>query len=45
MIPCTAPGVRAIMPTNTEIQLKHSANATTMRRGDRATGWSRSGSP
>ena len=27
MMPCTAPEVRAIMPTNTEIQQKHSANA------------------
>ena len=27
MIPCTAPGVRAIIPTNTEIQQKHSAKA------------------
>ena len=27
MIPCTAPGVRAIIPTNTEIQAKQSAKA------------------
>ena len=30
MIPCTAPDVRAIMPMNTEIQQKHSANAIEM---------------
>ncbi len=27
MIPCTVPGVRATMPTHTEIQQKHRANA------------------
>ena len=26
-MPCTAPGVRAIMPTNTDAQQRHSAKA------------------
>ena len=37
MIPCTAPGVRAIIPTNTEIQPKQSANAIEQRRAPPST--------
>ena len=33
MIPCTAPDVRAIIPTNTEIQEKHSAKAIEIPSG------------
>ena len=31
MIPCTAPGVRATMPTHTDAQHMHSANAIDSR--------------
>ena len=37
-MPCTAPGVRAIMPTNTEIQQKQSANAIDDRDAASAAG-------
>ena len=42
MIPCTAPGVRARMPTNTEIQQKHSAKATASRQASSTSGARRS---
>ena len=47
MIPCTAPDVRAIMPTNTEIQAKQSAKAIEIprRREHCRASWSRPGSP
>jgi hypothetical protein len=43
-IPCTDPGVRASMPISTEIQLRHSANAITIRQAASTSGalvWAR----
>jgi len=38
MIPCTAPAVRARMPTNTDAQQKHSAKATASRQASSTSG-------
>ena len=40
-MPCTAPGVRTIMPTNTETQQKHSAKAIASRQAGEHLGRAR----
>ena len=37
-MPCTAPGVRASMPTNTEIQHRHSAKPIASRQAASTSG-------